>query len=155
MVEGLTIPEIPKVRVVYIRPQNLSDNIRESYVKTDETINSLLIFCANNQKQNVCCFLGNLLNGYSSCAFGIAQNLRICFRQNPKEVAIAGGIITGSKKHFSGSQLSTEIKNVYCDIHCVAFLQQKNEEPNLLSYSLVIPDEIPLNNFQKELIKVG
>lgn len=77
----------------------------------------------------------------------------IC-RQDAREVAIAGGIVTGIKKHFLGSQFYAENQKNYYDINCVAFLQAKNEVPRLLSYSVVLPASLPEASFIEELRKV-
>lgn len=64
-IKGLTIPEIPKARIIFIQPDRTDDkHLRERYIKSSETVSSLLVFCSFNQKTNVTAFVQNLLKGY-------------------------------------------------------------------------------------------
>lgn len=76
------------------------------------------------------------------------------FRQEPQKVGIAGGIFTGTKKCFIGTQLCTVSSQNGCDVHCIAFLQSKYEESSLLSHSLVVRNGNTLEDFEQELMRV-
>lgn len=55
------------------------------------------------------------------------------FSQDPKDVAIAGGVVSDARPSAFAYN-----ESVKCNILCIAFLQPKTEERNLLSYSLVL-----------------
>lgn len=93
----------------------------------------------------------------NSCYYNDKINTkRQVFRQDPKTVAVAGGVVTGTgnKQYFNGYKFHKISKSTNRDIYCLAFLSLKTEKPKLLSYSLVISNEISAEEFKEELIKV-